>query len=256
MPKTSTLTYLKAIGLLTALLLPGLAHADSSCGWRHAEYRLDWTANMAFETNLAGAPTLAYAKSKLGPDLPVSIHYGGATERFAFDSPKVAPEARTFGGVMELRQTLASHHETTRLELWFDRNVHKLRVDVHDFDEDQAYPRTFADRLNAVGVSHPDHRATLARVEAPGRDARQNASRDHLRAATTGSVPLRPIPGPTFSENLFSPLTLHFDAPVQKLMLSFGSEEDASAPRARSQTPSPQRIIFGDVTFCAALDNS
>mgnify|MGYP003133557292 CR=1 FL=1 len=255
MRRTTLFNRASLIGLLAALLAPATAYADGSCGRLHAEYRLDWTANMDFETNVAGVPTLGYAKSALGPDLPVAFHYGGKTERFSFDSPKVASEPRTNGGVMEWRHHLASHHETTRVELWFDRDVHALRIDVHDFDEDPRFPRTYADRLGAVGVAR-DHQASLARVDAPGKNPRQDAARHAYLAQRQGTTPIQPVPAPTYSENDFSPLTLHFDAPVHKLMLSLGSEAGPGTPRERSHSPAEQRVFLGDVTFCVALDNS
>lgn len=246
----------KAVVLSALSAAPSALFADGICGRSYAEYQLQWTSNAMNETNLAGAPTLGHAFSKLGPPLPVAFHYGGQTERFAFDSPKVGDVGM---GVMELKQHLATHSETTVTELWFDRNVHNLSIEVHDFDEDVSFPKGYADRLIVTGSSKSssdDHIHPV--VTEYGKTPRQQTMRRVVKRANNLAEAdiIRPIPGQRHSRTAFTAVTAHFQDPVQKVSISFGSDPTIFSVRRHSPTPQPQRLILGDVKFCVALDNS
>ena len=223
--------------LLTSLV-PAVAAADGMCGWR--------------QTNLAGVPSLAHAKSRIGPDLPVGIGYDGDTQRFSFDSPRVGGEG---SGMMEIRQDLAHHSESTTVELWFDRNVHRLQVDIHDLDEDLGFARGYSDRLEITAETRSGEAVPSPTVTEADQSLRQQRARRAVKdyAGRSESGALEPFTGRGAQRETYLPVRARFAAPVGIARFTFGAGDFGLAPRQSSDNPAPQKLILGEVKFCVPL---
>jgi hypothetical protein len=239
---------------ITALMLLA-SEADAaqqSCGSGQVRYDLSWTANIENERSLSGLPSMAFAQSAAGPDLPVALRFAGLTERYEFDRPRVTGRDL---GYLEIEQGLFHHDEFTRAELYFDRDVHQLSFMIEDLDAGFQADRSFSDRVKleaqsrySPGINVVPRFYTQPVAPYAARDARE------LHQDVPGEI--RPVYAKTFSDNKFDVIRAAYSTPVDRLRIEFGSAAASQGSHAFVGHPSPQRLIISNLSFCVNLDNS
>lgn len=235
--------------LLLALTLP-LAGGDGSfCPGNHAEYRLNWTANIANEHNAAGAPTMAFAMSKDGPALPVEMRFRDPYGAFSFDRPLVSGVGT---GTLALEQTLPFHDARTRTELLFNRHVANLTIRIDGVDESMSYTNPYSDRLEILGANADMNRLIEPFISQDGLTPAQDQARHDLRARLGRDAPFTTGParnGP-FDTESYASLTASFDEPVSYVSVSFGSDGSRFPSSQFTSRPGTQSVSLGTVRFC------
>lgn len=235
--------------LLLALSLPFTGPGDALCPDTYAEYRLNWTANIANERNAAGVPTMAFAMSPDGPALPVELKFHDPTSAFLFDHPKVAG---TGTGALTLAQRLPTHSSSTRVEMLFNRHVTNLTIGIDDLDTSTRFNAPYVDRLDIGGMAVSSPRVIEPFISQAGntraQDEAQRALRDRLGRSTPTEVTPRHN-GPFVSES-YASLAAIFETPVSYVSLRFGSDPDRFPADRFAPRPGQQDITITDVRFC------
>jgi len=235
--------------MLLALSLPFTGGGDALCPDAHAEYRLNWTANIANERNAAGAPTMAFAMSPDGPALPVEMKFHDPYHAFLFDFPKVAG---TGTGALTLAQHLPDHRAATRVEFLFNRHVTNLTIGVEDLDASTQFNAPYVDRIDLGGATATSSHVVEPFITQNGATRAQSEARRALRNRLGRNTPTEVTPrhnGPFVAESHAS-LTAMFETPVSYVALRFGSDPDRFPADRFAPRPGRQDLTITDVRFC------
>lgn len=235
--------------LLLALAIPFAGDGDAYCPKNYAEYRLNWTANIANERNAAGAPTMAFAMSENGPALPVELRFQDPYGAFTFDRPLVSG---TGTGTLALEQHLPFHNARTQTELLFNRHVTNLSIQVDGLDESMSYAAPYSDKLEIAGSQSDGTRLIAPIISQNGLTSAENEAWRDLRARMGRSGPFEALPSRNgvIAPETYSSLTATFDQPVSHVALSFGSDGSWFPSSQFVSRPGKQDVTLSTVRFC------
>lgn len=238
--------------LLMLLMAPGLAFAGESCGRGQVPYSVDWTSNAENERSLSGRPTVAFATSPYGPELPVAMRFTGLIDRFQFDSPSVEG---IDGGYLQIEQALFHHDEFTAAEIYFDRDIHSLSFLVEDFDQGFKSDRSYQDRLAATGQSRRDPGiVTYPSYRTVPQSPQHRYNSRVVAQVVQGEA--NPVHAGTYSDEAFDNIAARFALPVDRIRIEFGSTAADIGRASFGSHPAPQRIAVSNMRFCVNADNS
>jgi len=221
----------------------------ADCPRAHAPYRVNWSANMSNERLSSGEPSLAYASSPLGPALPVELHWGGSVDRFTFDHPRVAPEG---WGALEIEQDLARSWQYTTTRILFDRAVVRAELRIEGVDRAGLYQESFSDTLEIRGRHR--HFRPVFPVVAGGAGRSEFFEEARREVMTRLGRDISGLPGPGVVRPSMTgrngTVSLRFPAPVEEILIRFGTDIRAGREDRAAQDPGRQRIRLTDLTFC------
>lgn len=235
--------------LAVSLPLTGLGGDHIDCPAQYAPYRLNWTANIANEKNLSGAPTMAIATSPNGPALPVELKFAAPEQAFLFDSPRITG---TGSGALTLEQHLSRHSQYSTTELLFNRHVTNLHMTIEGLDENRDFSNPYRDTVTIAGWNKNLDMLIEPFVSQDGSTQLQNEARKNLRKRLGREDRPEITPKVINSANIEqqSIVEAEFPEPVSYVKVKFGSDANLFEPVQFSKTPGIQSLQITDVSFC------
>jgi hypothetical protein len=239
--------------LIAATLVTSSAYA-AECGFGKPSYYIDWTSFAMQDADPSGRPTRAYAfpadDGRFRAD-PTIVHFGYSKARyFEFDSPKVVDVDGQKGGAMIISQNLLRPYDMTETQIYFEKPVSNLKIELHGVDDNARFGRAFRDRVTFIGRTNSGKITTseVSFVDVPDYEAKPLLAYEADRGLAGDN--LYPVDMDYLNGGGFASYEITFQEKVKDVALRFSSVEGNGSVYAASSNPSPQQIELGRVTFC------